>query len=147
MILDTRHFNSVEDQRQLDGAHALLIARGHMSRPVLLSEKLSTDVQREVDPSLYPPDERGGGDGDEDSAYSRPMPRQEQRRRGPAMADQVPVWSHDKFASQSRSSSWRRSCSRGGGWRSSGSGGGGRRLCSCRRVSSCISAASWLPVE
>ncbi|KAL3909911.1 MAG: hypothetical protein SGPRY_009254 [Prymnesium sp.] len=72
VIMDTRRFNNVEDQKQLEGAQMHLAARGHMHAPMLMSEKLNKDVTRDLDPTLYPPDR--GGVSDEERAYSRLPP-------------------------------------------------------------------------
>lgn len=118
VIMDTRRFNNVEDQKQLEGAQMHLAARGHMHAPMLMSEKLNKDVTRDLDPTLYPPDR--GGVSDEERAYSRLPPAEKVHTmlmNGPR-ADEVAFWAHDKYKGEetrSRSSDSRyssdRSCS------------------------------------
>ena len=129
LLQETKTYNRVEDERQLAGAADQLSRRGHLTAPVLLSEKLSRDVaiERRAEaeaeataagehPELYRPVQyaeiphdpgrvvRGGGG---------------RRYEGPA--DRATQWSHDKFGrggsgsrsrSRSRSRSWSRSRSR-----------------------------------
>ena len=123
LLQETKTYNRVEDERQLAGAADQLSRRGHLTAPVLLSEKLSRDVaiERRAEaeaeataagehPELYRPVQyaeiphdpgrvvRGGGG---------------RRYEGPA--DRAAQWSHDKFGrgrSGSRSLSRSRSFSR-----------------------------------
>ena len=143
VLLDTRVHNAHEDERQLDGASRHLAQRGHMTRPVLLTQKLSM-----ADPELDPPvparrrmlyddygrplGEEAEEGGERDPRYSSSQGlwvQKEPARRSPPRAGVVARWVHDKFddgTRRSRSRSRSRSPGRerpgrgsshhGGGW-------------------------------
>ena len=127
VLLDTKAFNQTEDEKQLDGAHKQLAARGSMLRPILLSQKLSMVEEDALRTSGGDEDAllRGGG-----SSYGHSLPPHSQQHAPPASyshvppthghttraldrppADRVPQWLHDRYDANSRSRS--RSRSRG----------------------------------
>ena len=88
VLLDTKAFNQTEDEKQLDGAHKQLAARGSMLRPILLSQKLSMVEEDALRTSGGDEDAtfRGGG-----SSYGHSCHRirsSTRRRRATAMCRQ-----------------------------------------------------------
>ena len=139
VLMDTRAHNTREDERQLDGAHRQLASRGHMLRPVLLTEKLSM-VARDSDeeprrPTTYddlgrPVADEGGRDERYSSTQGLWQPAKEgEVRREPPRASLVRRWEHDRFddghAPRSRSRSRSRSPSYDRGEPRDGRGGRG----------------------
>ena len=125
VLVETRGFNAKEDAAQLEGASRHLAQRGLLTRPVLLSEKLSM-VDRDLeaaqahrrrsslsdDPRLDG-DELGETGTDRDPRYSGtqglPWAKDQQPdRRLQPRASVVSRWTHDKFIDGDA----RRSCSR-----------------------------------
>jgi hypothetical protein len=122
VLMDTKAFNQTEDEKQLDGAHKQLASRGHMLRPILLTQKLSMvdeDDERAAAPQhggAYPPPPLHADSGQRappPSYGERPPARryQPQARTRPS-ADQVQQWLHDRFDADSRSRSRSNSCGR-----------------------------------
>jgi hypothetical protein len=125
VLVETRGFNAKEDAAQLEGASRHLAQRGLLTRPVLLSEKLSM-VDRALEAaqahrrrSSMNDDPRLDGDEldetgtDRDPRYSGtqglPWAKDQQPdRRLQPRASVVSRWTHDKFIDGDA----RRSCSR-----------------------------------
>jgi len=114
VLVETKAFNTLEDDRQLAGAHRRLAAAtggAHLAPPVLMSHKLNRDWTAQGAPvASAASHDAPGGSGP--SLYSRAgegVAAGRRREERPRRADMVSSWAHDKFGSDSDSGFGRRS--------------------------------------